>query len=214
MSSAPSAPRRWFFDAWSRFYDLGPVQRAIYRPVHQGVLDVLVSRSPPSVLDVGCGTGILTTRLRTALPNSSVYGCDFSLGMLQQASARGRAAGGPEWIQGDATRLPVRTGSVGAVVSTEAFHWFPEPGAALSEFRRVLIPGGALVLGLVNLRTRAAGRLFDAGFRAAGQPAHWPTRQELEARLDRAGFSITEQRRVWRPSGLMLPAVITVARAR
>lgn len=211
MGSTPSAPRRWFFDAWSKFYDLEPVQRAVYRPVHQAVLDVLVSRSPPSVLDVGCGTGILTTRLHTALRDSLVCGCDFSLGMLLQALARGRAAGSPEWIQGDATRLPVRTGSVGAVVSTEAFHWFPDPGTALAEFRRVLIPGGTLVLGLVNLRTRAAGRLFDAGFRAAGQPAHWPTRQELEARLGAAGFSITEQRRVWRPSGLLLPAVITVA---
>jgi ubiquinone/menaquinone biosynthesis C-methylase UbiE len=213
MSSTSSSPRRWFFDAWSRFYDLEPVQRAIYRPVHQVVLDVLVSRSPPSVLDVGCGTGILTTRLHAALRDSLVCGCDFSLGMLHQALARGRAAGLLEWIQADATRLPVRTSSLGAVVSTEAFHWFPDPATALSEFHRVLIPGGTLVLGLVNPRTRAAGRLFDAGFRAAGQPAHWPTGQELEARLGAAGFSITDRRRVWRPSGLMLPAVVTVASA-
>src|SRR5260370_25076433 len=139
MSSATRGPGRWFFDAWSRFYDLGPVQRAIYRPVHQAVLEVVVSRSPPSVLDVGCGTGILTTRLQAALQDSWVCGCDFSLGMLQQASARGRAGRGPGWIQGDATRLPVRTGSVGGGAATAALHWFPDPRPRLRGFPR--LPG-------------------------------------------------------------------------
>ena len=211
MSSPERGPRRWFFDAWSTFYDLPPVQRAVYRPVHEAVLNVLIRRSPRSVLDIGCGTGILTARIRDGLPASAVWGCDFSLGMLHQASSH-RAAPG-QWIQGDATRLPMRDAAVEAVVSTEAFHWFPDADAALTEFRRILVRGGTLLLGLVNVRTRAGSRAFDAGFRAVGQPAHWPTRHELAGRLAAAGFSVEEQRRVVRPFGLVLPTVVTVATA-
>lgn len=209
MTGAGRGPGRWFFDAWSSFYDLPPVQRAVYRPVHEAVLKVLLRRSPAAVLDIGCGTGILTTRIRDTLPASAVWGCDFSLGMLHQAASH-RAAPG-QWVQGDATRLPLREGSVEAVVSTEAFHWFPDADAALSEFRRILAPGGILVLGLVNVRTRAGSKAFDAGFRAVGQPAHWPTRQELADRLGAAGFAVEDQRRVVRPFGLVLPTVVTVA---
>ena len=207
-------PGRWFFDAWSGFYDLAPVQRAIYRPVQQAVLDVLRGRAPSAVLDVGCGTGILTARLPGVLPASLVCGCDFSVGMLQQAARRSGGRAGAVWVQGDALRLPVRSRSVAAVVSTEAFHWFPDPDVALAEFHRVLAPGGVLVLGLVNLRTRAGARFFDAGSRAAGQPAHWPTRRELLDRLGHAGFAIDDQRRVLRPLGVALPTVVTVATPR
>lgn len=211
MTASGRGPRRWFFDAWSTFYDLPPVQRAVYRPVHEAVLKVLVRRSPSSVLDIGCGTGILTARIRDGLPSAAVWGCDFSLGMLHQATSQ-RAAPG-QWVQGDATRLPLRDAAVEAVVSTEAFHWFPDADAALSEFRRILVPGGTLLLGLVNVRTTAGSRAFDAGFRAVGQPAHWPTRQELANRLSSAGFAVEEQRRVVRPFGLVLPTVVTVATA-
>jgi len=211
VTGAEGGPRRWFFDAWSGFYDLPPVQRAVYRPVHEAVLKVLVRRSPSSVLDIGCGTGILTARIRDGLPSSAVWGCDFSLGMLRQASAHRGAPG--QWIHGDATRLPLRSSAVEAVVSTEAFHWFPDADTALAEFRRILVPGGSLLLGLVNVRTRAGSRAFDAGFRAVGQPAHWPTRQELAGRLAGAGFVVEEQRRVVRPFGILLPTVVTVATA-
>jgi ubiquinone/menaquinone biosynthesis C-methylase UbiE len=110
-------------------------------------------------------------------------------------------------------RLPIRSGALAAVVSTEAFHWFPDADAALAEFHRVLLPGGTLVLGLVNLRTGAASQAFDAGFRAVGQPAHWPTRRELADRVTRAGFAVEEQRRVVRAFGVVLPTVVTIATA-
>ena len=211
MTDGQRGPRRWFFDIWSGVYDLPPVQRAVYRPVHEAVLEVLHRRAPSSVLDIGCGTGILTARVREACPGATVCGCDFSLGMLRQASQHRFAP--RHWVQGDAARLPLRSRSLDAVVSTEAFHWFPDSDAALSEFHRVLVSGGTLVLGLVNLRTQAASRMFDAGFRAVGQPAHWPTRPELAARLDAAGFTIAERRRVARPLGVVLPTVVTVATA-
>lgn len=204
-----SPERAGFFDLWSRFYDLPPVQAAVYRPVHHAVLGELQARSPRRVLDVGCGTGILTARLAEDLGADLVAGCDFSLGMLHQARERSATVG---WCQGDALRLPVRDGAVEAVVSTEAFHWFPDHDAALAEMARVLEPGGVAVVALVNVRRKATSELMHGGSRALGQPAWWPTRSQMRERFQQAGFVDVRQRRVLRVAGLVLPTVVTAGR--
>ena len=107
-------PRQFFFDLWSRFYDLPWVQRLIYRPVHDAVLAAAPRHDRRPVLDVGCGTGLFTTRLRRELQRP-VVGCDFSAGMLEQAAARSRRVG---WVQANALTLPFRDQTFGAVVST------------------------------------------------------------------------------------------------
>ena len=96
-------PKRVLFDVWSAFYDLPWIQRAVYRGPHDAVVAELGASPCRTVLDVGCGTGLLAARLRRELPASHVTGCDFSRGMLAQARAHD-----PEgaWVQGDAGRLP------------------------------------------------------------------------------------------------------------
>lgn len=205
MPEVPTA-RRAFFDLWSLFYDVPPVQWALYRPVHEAVLTQL--RSPPArrVLDVGCGTGILTSRIGSVL-SGLVCGFDLSFGMLQQA-ARRRV--GP-WVQTDAVRLPVRDESVDAIVSTEAFHWFTDHDAALHEFRRVLAPGGRMIVAFVNPRSPAAARAAREWSSRAGQPVYWPTREQMRDRVEAAGLRVRRQSRVIRVFGMSLPTVMTVA---
>ena len=200
-------PRRSFFDLWSRVYDLRPVQWAIYRPVQEAVLGEL--RRPPArrILDVGCGTGILTERLARQLDAELVCGCDFSMGMLEQAVAR---RSGP-WVQADAQHLPVAEGAVDVVVSTESFHWFPDPDAALAELRRVLVPSGRLLVGVVNMRGASMSRAASAFAARFGEPAQWTTRAEMKRRVERAGFRVLRQRRVVRIGGIVVPTVLTVA---
>ena len=200
-------PHRRFFDLWSRVYDLPPVQRAIYRPVQEAVLDELRRASPRRILDVGCGTGILTERLAGELGAELVVGCDFSLGMLEQARSRGP---GP-WVQGDAQRLPLVARCVDAVVSTESFHWYPEPDAALAELHRVLSPGGRLVVGVVNMHTTSMSRAAGAIARGLGEPARWMTRSEMKQRVEQAGFLVERQQRVARIGTVVMPTVLTVA---
>jgi len=205
--SEAGGPRRAFFDVWSRVYDLPPVQAAIYHPVHDAVLDELRAHPARRILDVGCGTGDLTARLRAELTTELVAGCDFSAGMLEQAAARTRAV---RWLQGDATRLPFTDATFEAVLSTEAFHWFPDPDAALREFHRVLGPGGRLLVALVNVRVPTTSRLVHAGSKALGQPAHWPTRAEMAERVRDAGYTVERQKRILRLGGLLIPTVLTV----
>jgi len=204
----PAGPSRGFFDAWSTFYDLPLVQRLTYRPVQDAVVDELRRARPRRVLDVGCGTGRLTRRLRRELAGASVVGCDFSHGMLVHAQAHGDAVA---WVEAAAQRLPFREASAGAIVSTEAFHWFPDPRRALSEFFRVLEPGGRVLVALVNTPNDAVRALFRMGCRAIEQPLDWPTRAEMRALFEDAGFRVEAQRRIFRiPAGLLLPPVLTV----
>lgn len=202
-------PDRGLFDLWSRFYDAPWVQRLTYRPEQDAVLRGL-GRSPGHrVLDVGCGTGMLAARILGEL-GLEVVGCDFSRGMLDHARRRSRRV---RWVQGNAGRLPFGDASFDAIVSTEAFHWFPDPHGALAEFRRVLVPDGRLLVSLVNPPFEFLSRAVLVGSRWAGEPFRWPTRERMRRWVEGAGFRVEEQRRVFRlPAGLTLPSVLTVAR--
>jgi len=205
---AERGPNRWFFDAWSRIYDLPLVQVATYRPVHDAVLSALEASGCRHVLDVGCGTGQLAARICAALPRVAVVGCDFSFGMLRHAAARSDAI---RWVGGDAGRLPFRDATFDAVVSTEAFHWFPDQEAALREFHRVLHPGGRLFLALVNPPTTLVSEVMYAGSRLVGEPFYWPTTTQMRKRVEHAGFRVKSQRRIFRLPGFLLPPVLTHA---
>jgi ubiquinone/menaquinone biosynthesis C-methylase UbiE len=209
---ATAGPRPWLFDAWSFFYDLPWIQRAVYRAPQDAVLDRLRAARCRTVLDVGCGTGLLAARVRRELPRARVVGCDFSDGMLHRARVRARDAW---WVEADAGRLPFPSRTFDAVVSTEAFHWFPDKRAALAEFRRVLRPGGHLLLALVNPRFAAAGRIVHLMSRVIGEPFYWPTAREMRRGVEAAGFRVEEQAPLFRLPGLLLfPPVLTVATAR
>jgi ubiquinone/menaquinone biosynthesis C-methylase UbiE len=208
VPDAPGPDRR-LFDLWSLFYDVPLVQRLTYRPIHEEVLRLLRATPPHRILDVGCGTGLLPARIHSELPRVSVVGCDFSGGMLRHAAARTRAVA---WTRGDAQRLPFRDASFDAIVSTEAFHWFPDQERALAEFQRVLAPKGRLHLALINTPFAVASELLRAGSRLLGEPLYWPTRQHMRRMVEAAGFRIETQRRIYRiPAGLALPPVLTTA---
>jgi demethylmenaquinone methyltransferase / 2-methoxy-6-polyprenyl-1,4-benzoquinol methylase len=90
-------------------------------------------------VDVACGTGALTRELEALAPGALVLGVDFSTEML----ARG---GGGRFAVGDALQLPLAEASADVVTIAFGLRNLPEPGQGLLEFRRVLRPGGRLVV--------------------------------------------------------------------
>lgn len=148
-----------FFDVWSNFYRrtlLGLELRRIQRLA----LDRLRVVPGQRILDLGCGPGdgavVLAQREAVAI------GLDYSQGMLDTARKEPKLAG--RLTRGDAGRLPFRSGAFDKIVCTNSFHHYPDHRAALREMRRVLRPGGLLVLvdpRQDNLFGRMAIELFE-----------------------------------------------------
>ena len=108
------------------------------------VADAAGIRPGDRVLDVACGTGVLTAEAaRRAGSTGNVTGLDLSPEMLAVA-ARLR----PElrWQQGNGEALPFPDQSFDAVVSQFGLMFFPDKVAGLREMRRVLVPGGRLAV--------------------------------------------------------------------
>lgn len=100
---------------------------------------------PTSVLEIGCGTGSLTTLLAQALPGASIAGLDPDPAALALAQAKDHAHR-VTWLQGTAVELPLSAQSVDRVVASLVLHHLTsaEKQSALAEARRVLRPGGRL----------------------------------------------------------------------
>jgi trans-aconitate 2-methyltransferase len=157
----------------------------------------VVARLEPAegerVLDVGCGTGRLTSEIASR-PGMFVIGLDRSSSMLSEAAHR---AGPPHYVRGDAAALPF-VAAFDAVVSTATFHWVPDHDRLFRAIDGVLRPGGRLVAqcgggpNLARLLDRARvlmGRAPYARFFAGwADPWYFADVPETERRLGAAGL--------------------------
>lgn len=108
------------------------------------VADAADIRPGHRVLDVACGTGVLTRAAASrAGPSGAVTGLDLNPGMLAVAA---RLSPTLRWQQGSAEALPFPNQSFDAVVSQFGLMFVPDPAAALREMMRVLVPGGRLAV--------------------------------------------------------------------
>jgi ubiquinone/menaquinone biosynthesis C-methylase UbiE len=114
---------------------------ALFAQFAARVADAAHIRSGQRVLDVACGTGILTRTI--AERGASVIGLDVNEGMLAVAA---RKAPQIEWRQGRAEALPFDDHTFDAVVSQFGLMFFEDRRAALREMMRVLRPGGRLAV--------------------------------------------------------------------
>ncbi|HEX3622279.1 MAG TPA: class I SAM-dependent methyltransferase [Acidimicrobiales bacterium] len=90
------------------------------------------------VLDVGCGRGYWLERIGGA--GLAVVGVEPDVQRARLGAAFAPVAAG------DGTRLPLASSTLGLVWCIHVLHHLPDPAAALAEFRRVLRPGGHLIL--------------------------------------------------------------------
>jgi ubiquinone/menaquinone biosynthesis C-methylase UbiE len=180
----------WSFAA--PLYDLPFLQQWVYRPAQNEAIAALKLSGARRVADIACGTGILAERMATELHPDEVYGVDMSDGMLAQARARSSAV---QWRKGPAEHLPFEDGTLDAVVTTSAFHFFDQP-AALREFHRVLAPGGLAAVATLSPRQQLPLHRLSAN---RLNPAHNPTPAEMRALFENAGFRVSDQHRVHRP---------------
>ena len=121
---------------------------------------------PAVALELGCGAGTYV-RLLAGLGYRAV-GLDYSVATLQRAVAADSGGKG-RYVAGEAYALPGRAGSVDLVVSIGVLQALSEPERALTEIRRVLRPGGRVLLEVLNSRALVA-RARRAHARLRGVP--------------------------------------------
>ena len=126
------------------YYDrgLGPV---IFEPAAIALVERLPHLTQGAVLEVACGTGRVTQHLRQAFPPEvRLVATDLSESML--AYGRAKNIEGVEWSAADALALPFDDASFDLVICQFGVMFFPDREAGLREFRRVLKPGGTVVV--------------------------------------------------------------------
>lgn len=131
---------------------------AEYRPSYPAeAVRWLVGTSPGRVLELGAGTGALTTGLCSL--GHEVIATDPSADMLVHLRT---AAPQARVVAGRAEDIPLPSAVVDVVVAAQAFHWF-DRDRALSEIARVLRPGGvlALVWNIGDRKVPWVRRVFD-----------------------------------------------------
>jgi ubiquinone/menaquinone biosynthesis C-methylase UbiE len=111
------------------------------------LLDQAIVGPGHRVLDIGCGTGTLTTLIKGLYPDVNVVGLDPDPKALARAKRKAeRAAVSIRLDQGFSNELPYPDASFNRVFSTFMFHHLQmdEKEKTLCEVRRVLTPGGSL----------------------------------------------------------------------
>jgi len=96
-----------------------------------------------SVLDVGCGTGVVA--VTAARLGARVKGLDLTPALLERARENAQIAGLEiDWREGDAENLPFDDGAFDVVLSQFGHMFAPRPSVAIAQMLRVLKPGGTI----------------------------------------------------------------------
>ncbi|MGW3661103.1 methyltransferase domain-containing protein [Streptomyces sp. NPDC005151] len=112
------------------------------------MLDALDARPGEIALDLGCGPGTdLSVLARAVSPSGRVIGIDSSQEMVEQAHGRTGDLPAVEVELGDLHTLPFEDGSIDRARTDRVLQHVADPAQALAEARRVLRPGGRLVMG-------------------------------------------------------------------
>lgn len=104
-----------------------------------------------TVLDIGCGPGVLSLEAASKLPEGRLVGIDVAEGMIKLARrlALEQSVGNAEFKTGDAMTLDFEENNFDAVISSNAFPWVDNQEQFLTELFRVMKPNGRM--GLVSL---------------------------------------------------------------
>jgi ubiquinone/menaquinone biosynthesis C-methylase UbiE len=176
----------WTYDVVANRYDaikqFEPRNESWY--VAGPLLRELAGVEQPVLLDVATGTGRLPLALLRERFRGRIVGLDLSRGMLRQARRKLQPYGEQvSLIRHDACRLPFDDETFDAVTCLEALEFMPRPLEVLAEMRRVLAPGGTLLL------TNRVGR------EAHLLPRRAIPRQAFEQHLAAYPLSVVEIRR-------------------
>lgn len=212
----PAAGQRVFSSLYDPVVALTMRERAFRGAVLEAAL---APPAPSTVIDIGCGTGSLAIALARRAPQLRIVGVDADPDMLERAQAklvRSGHGGTIEWAKGRAERLPLKDGGADVAALALVLHHLARSGkdAALSEARRVLRPGGRLIVADWG---RPRDPLTAVGFLALQLIDGFATTREhragrLAQRIEEAGFNDLQLLERWRTVWGSLELIVATRR--
>ena len=207
---------RAHFDKWALSYDRSWLNELAFFPTLRICEEELTrwqmlrGRRPFRLLDIGCGTGTLVTRLAQQTEAEFLVGLDYSPVRVRHATEK--IAGSPQAAKlqvllGDAERLPFADESFDVLTCCHSFHHYPHQPAVIREFRRVLRPGGLLLL-VDGFRDNVIGWVvFDVAVTWVEKNVHHAAWSEVRDMIHAAGFATLRQRKL----NVLAPLLVSVA---
>jgi malonyl-CoA O-methyltransferase len=162
--------------------------------VHRATFDELIERlapvklKPQRILDLGCATGSGTKPLLRRFRGSHVIGLDASFAMLQRAARKKSLFARRPLLQGDASHIPLRDGSVDLVFANMLLPWIDDLPGCLAEICRVTRRDGVFAFATLGPDSLAELR---AAWRSVDDDCHvnaFPDMHEIGDALVQAGL--------------------------
>jgi SAM-dependent methyltransferase len=155
-------------------------------------LNRLTLRPGMRMLNVWSRTGSAVPYLRGACVDIALVNAELSRGMLRQAA---RLHPGESFVQSSLHELPFGSSAFDAVLSLETLEHVPDPFLFLGEMRRVLVPGGDLVMSLPPSAVEWTAFLNNRlKFHHGEGPHRFLSPRLVKKMLDEAGFELLEHR--------------------
>ncbi|HKC19056.1 MAG TPA: methyltransferase domain-containing protein [Candidatus Dormibacteraeota bacterium] len=179
------------FSKWAPTYDRHRLQKIVFEPVQQTLLDMAVHERPSAVaiLDIGCGTGRLLRAAEERFPEARLQGVDAAEGMVEAAQSAATGSG-INFHHATAEQLPFDAAQFDLVFSTMTFHHWSDQAMGISEIARVLKPDGRWLLS--DFVPRGLMRYV----RRLVRLTRFRERHELSRMLAISGLGIVEERMV------------------
>src|SRR6266513_3992682 len=180
--------------AYDRY--LGPM---LFQPYAEDLAARLQVAKNGSVLELACGTGIVTRAVRTGLPSTvKLTATDLNEPMFRRAAAKFAEGEAVQWLQADACSLPFGDRLFDAVVCQFGIMFVPDKALAVREAHRVLKPDGLFLFNVWDaMEHNELGRLthqtisshFDKDAPAFYEvPFGYHDQDEIKRVLKGAGF--------------------------
>ena len=179
---------------------LGPV---LFQPYAKDLVARLNLPENAAVLELACGTGIVTRCLRERFQaNARIVATDLNDAMLNYAKGKFENSEAIEWKQADATQLSCADQSFDAVVCQFGIMFFPDKDKAVRETFRVLKPGGTFLFNvwdviehndLAHIAHSIISEFFEDNPPDFYEiPFSFHSRETIKSLLNTAGFSKVE----------------------
>ena len=177
-------PRGWLgrFNVWSMNFRHSKL-------TDWGLQHIVIGKSD-TILDIGCGGGRTIAKLAKIASEGTVHGIDYSeasVAVSRRTNKRSIRAGRVEVQQGSVSQLPFPDDKFDLVTAVETHYYWPDLPADMREIRRVLKPGGTLILIVEAYRGGKKDRLVEQAAELIGMKCL--TVEEHRELFTQAGYS-------------------------